>query len=369
MANRVLYIATNASAGMRHFVVSILNVMFENPAMECYAIVQSEPDNDYEQDIPEKYKERVVFMNAPLGKKEKICTLLNPTKLREEIEKVCDRHKIETIHFLTEDPCASRLLRLLKRRYKLYYTVHDLEVHEMQYRSALHKVWYYWSHRRRVMKLINGIDNLVTCSRFQYEQLMAHYPQKKVYYHVFPSLVTDNVKKGNLEVAELRHVSNYYLFFGRIEKYKGIELLYQAFENSPRLQNERLVIAGKGNVYFEKRELPNVIWINRFIRDEEIKDLFQKAKCVVLPYISATQSGIFSFCFYFGKSVVASDIPFFKEFEASAADVRLFEAGSLPDLVEKLQEADNESGMPTNAYEQLYGEKSLEQSLLKLYEA
>ena len=368
MANRVLYIATNASAGMRHFVVSVLKAMFAEPTMDCYAIVQSEPDNDYRKDIPEEFKNRVVFMDAPLGKVERISALLYPKRLYKEIVRLCKSRQIETIHFLTEDPCVSSVLKLLKKRYRLYYTVHDLEVHEIRYRNVFHKMWHYWSHRNRVMELINGIDNLVTCSHFQYERLVEDYPQKRIYYHAFPSLVTDNVKRGSMKVAELERVDDYVLFFGRIEKYKGIECLYDVFRYAPCLRKERLVIAGKGDIYFETCDLPNVFFVNRFIRDEEIKDLFRKAKCVVFPYISATQSGVFSFCFYFKKPVVASDIPLFREFVDEGADVRLFKAGNVEDLAEELCDVEKKVRQ-TNDYERIYGEDTLKQSLLKLYEA
>ncbi len=363
MANKILYIATNASAGMRHFVVSILKIMFEDTAFECYAILQSEPGNDYKKDIPDSCKGRIVFMNAPRGKFQQIATLLYPKSLYTCIEKVCVKHHIDTIHFLTEDPCISTVLKSLKKKYNLYYTVHDFVTHEIQYRNVLHRMWHDWSLRKRVKKMIDSIDNLVTCSRFQYQQLVESYPHKKVYYHVFPSLVTDVVKIGGKEVVELRGIGNYVLFFGRVEKYKGVDLLYAAFKDYPQLKDEILVIAGKGNVYFDYENLPNVIWLNRFILDEEIKNLFQKAKCVVFPYISATQSGVFSFCFYFNKQVIASDIPFFREFAGSG--VHLFETGNVVDLTEKLQEIS--SWRVGNEYERIYSEQGLRQSLLKLY--
>lgn len=367
MARKVLYIATNASAGMRHFVVSILKTMFEDNTIDCYAILLSELQNDYQQDIPQRYWERVYFGNAPVGKFSRILTLFYPRELLKLIGAICQKHQIETLHFLTEDPCISSIVKRLKTKYTLFYTVHDLDPHEIQFRGILHKKWFEWSHRNRVVKLMNEIDNLVTCSYYQYACLLERYPNKNIGYHVFPSLVTDNVKAGGKKIRELEGVKNYILFFGRIEKYKGVDFLCKAFKQSSELENEILVVAGKGNVCFEYEKIKNVIYLNRFILDEEIRDLFENAKGVVLPYISATQSGLFSFCFYFNKPVVASNIPFFREF-AGIGSVCLFEPGNMGDLIEKLKIMGNDIYQYAgNEYECIYGENVLKQSLLKLY--
>ena len=48
--------------------------------------------------------------------------------------------------------------------------------------------------------------------------------------------------------------------------------------------------------------------INEFIPDEEIAQLFQRAKLVVLPYIEASQSGIIAIAYAFKKPVIVSSV-------------------------------------------------------------
>lgn len=55
----------------------------------------------------------------------------------------------------------------------------------------------------------------------------------------------------------------------------------------------------------------NVIMINRYIKDTEIRYMYEQAACVVYPYISATQSGVLSLAFYFRTPTLTSDVPFF----------------------------------------------------------
>ena len=45
------------------------------------------------------------------------------------------------------------------------------------------------------------------------------------------------------------------------------------------------------------------------------------------PYISATQSGVLTLAFYFGKPILASDVPFFKELITNGVNGALFHCG------------------------------------------
>lgn len=42
--------------------------------------------------------------------------------------------------------------------------------------------------------------------------------------------------------------------------------------------------------------------------------LFQNCSCVVLPYTEASQSGVLSMAYYFGKPVIVSNLPGLREF-------------------------------------------------------
>lgn len=113
-----------------------------------------------------------------------------------------------------------------------------------------------------------------------------------------------------MAVAELQNTSDYILFFGAVDHYKGVDILISAYNRHPESDKHKLVIAGLGNL--DKITEPNIIRLNRFIEDAEIRDLFTKAAIVVYPYRSATMSGVLSLAFYFRKKVVMSDVPFSK---------------------------------------------------------
>ncbi len=103
------------------------------------------------------------------------------------------------------------------------------------------------------------------------------------------------------------------LFFGRISKYKGIELLLDALRLIKcSFPNVKLKIVGSGDVapYAEKINSlkDNITLINKWIRDEDVADFIKDVDFVVLPYIHATQSGVIPLAYAFKKPVLATNV-------------------------------------------------------------
>lgn len=103
------------------------------------------------------------------------------------------------------------------------------------------------------------------------------------------------------------------LNFGRIVPYKGIRFLVEAVK---LLQNEypiKLVIAGEGEPDFNFEGVNDYKFINRRITNSEIVELIEDCDLVVLPYTSASQSGVVMTVYAFNKPIVASNIDGLKE--------------------------------------------------------
>ncbi|MBI9047332.1 MAG: glycosyltransferase family 4 protein [Anaerolineaceae bacterium] len=104
---------------------------------------------------------------------------------------------------------------------------------------------------------------------------------------------------------------NIILFFGRIDKHKGIETLLQtAPEVLEKLPKWKIVIAGRGNFQPYQKLVKNdrIEIINEYIEDQKAARLFQQAKLVVLPYNSATSTGVVGVAYDFEIPVVATDV-------------------------------------------------------------
>src|SRR5690606_4032478 len=107
------------------------------------------------------------------------------------------------------------------------------------------------------------------------------------------------------------------LFFGLIRKYKGLDILLHAFaEICKKNKNLKLLIAGECyddesiylNLIKEVSIEKEVIFENRFVENEEVKRYFGLCDVVVLPYRSATQSGLLNVAYGFQKPVIVTDV-------------------------------------------------------------
>jgi len=104
------------------------------------------------------------------------------------------------------------------------------------------------------------------------------------------------------------------LFFGFIRDYKGLDLLIDAFSKLD--QSYQLLIAGesygsfeKYNKTIEKNPLKNNIHTHiRYISDTEVSRFFSASDVCILPYKSATQSGITGISFFLETPIIATNV-------------------------------------------------------------
>ncbi|GHT48910.1 glycosyl transferase [Bacteroidia bacterium] len=141
------------------------------------------------------------------------------------------------------------------------------------------------------------------------------------------------------------------LFFGLIRDYKGLDLLIEAMNV---LDDEyQLIIAGESYGSFDKYQkqidqssaTERIKVINRYIGDADIPILFSAADIIVLPYKSATQSGVIPVAYHFEVPVVTTDVGGLKDAIAGAGTGIVCQptAQSLADGIRKLFAGDRNS--------------------------
>jgi len=113
------------------------------------------------------------------------------------------------------------------------------------------------------------------------------------------------------------------LFFGYVRNYKGLDILIEAFaEIEEKYPDYRLLIAGEfydnPQPYLQLIEklgiAKKVKVINKFIPNEAVAAYFTLSEVVVLPYRSATQSGILNIAVGYEKPVVITNVGGLSEF-------------------------------------------------------
>lgn len=109
------------------------------------------------------------------------------------------------------------------------------------------------------------------------------------------------------------------LFFGLIREYKGLDILIEAFSGLD--ESYQLIIAGEPYGSFERYSRliessgcgDRIKTFLYYVKDSEVKDFFSAADVAVLPYRSATQSGISSISYHFELPMIVTDVGGMKE--------------------------------------------------------
>jgi len=132
------------------------------------------------------------------------------------------------------------------------------------------------------------------------------------------------------------------LFFGYVRKYKGLDLLLDALaELIKKDDSYKLLAAGefyddekfyRDKVASLKLDL-HVKLLNEFIPNEEVAKYFEPSDLVVLPYRSATQSGILNLAYGFLKPVLVTNVGGLAEFVDDGKTGYVIKPDSPEDLV------------------------------------
>lgn len=138
------------------------------------------------------------------------------------------------------------------------------------------------------------------------------------------------------------------LFFTTLAPYKGLELLIEAFNG---LRSEyphlRLTIAGTTHTRFPNyaQELKarfnatqGIQWLGQ-VSEDDVKDLFQRARIVILPYAASTgSSSVLYQAATWGRAVVASDLREIRKMTLeNNLQVQFFENNSVERLCDSIR--------------------------------
>lgn len=116
----------------------------------------------------------------------------------------------------------------------------------------------------------------------------------------------------------------YFLFFGLIRDYKGLDWLLEAFAtfvsertSDPQAADDwRLIVAGEfysnGAKYLDQARAldisDRIVWKTEFVPDHEVRYYFAAADLIAQPYKSATQSGVTQIAYHFQKPMLVTRV-------------------------------------------------------------
>ena len=138
----------------------------------------------------------------------------------------------------------------------------------------------------------------------------------------------------------------YILFFGKLKKNKGINLIINSLN---QINNSyKIIIAGNIQGYDSsellraKKENPEKLILDLdYIKNEKRDLYFNAADILLMPYTEIYMSGVLLMSLTFSKIIIASDLPVFKNILTHNENAFLFKSGDSIDLVKKINYAAN----------------------------
>lgn len=218
-------------------------------------------------------------------------------------------------------PCYSVLERLISKNIRIAYNCHNALPHE---RFPLDKALTKFT--------LSKADLVIAHSNSDAEILREMMPKQNVQVNPHPAYnffkIKDMSKEEGRSILNLKENDKVLLFFGLVREYKGLKHLLNAMPDIIKKYPEvRLLIAGDfGGGRDKYDEMISDLKIGDYIQIydghipiPDVEKFFAACDIVVLPYESATQSGVIQASYGFEKPVLATNV------------------GGLPDAVDNMK--------------------------------
>lgn len=276
-------------------------------------------------DLDHDYTERILHAYNPLNWKNAATEILktDPTHLI-----ICYWHPF----------FAPALLRILHHIKKVQPQIHvSILVHNV----VPHENFPFG--RLLSLKLLNKADKVILLSDNSFQKANQIGVQSQlttlfhpVYEQPSPTENRDTLRKRYGFTPEDR----IFLFFGLIRDYKGLDLFIEALNNIDieKFNLKPLIV---GEFYTDKEKLLSQIKpehkrfytiIDRFITDDEVADFFTISDALVMPYRSASQSGILANAINFKLPAIVSDLPGLTEHVIHSETAWIFKKNNTKEL-------------------------------------
>jgi D-inositol-3-phosphate glycosyltransferase len=275
--------------------------------------------------------------------KSRICKTIKYFKYLVKLYFYIKRHA-DVVHFqfFRRRRIESIFYYLLKKSgVKLVHTVHDvIPLDENKTDIFFNKIVYNASDSL----IVHSAPNKKSLEQFKTEPQRIHV----VPHGNFDMFLTDDTisVKCAREKLKIGTDADVLLFFGFIKKYKGLDLLLDAFDKASNNNKLHLVIAGATeteslNNHYQDRinklhSKGRIIYNNSFIDDKDVQIYFQASDIVVLPYRQISHSGVMHLAYSFGKPLIvtdAGDFAFTITDDKSGFFVPKYEAEQLSDVI------------------------------------
>ncbi|NQV51493.1 MAG: glycosyltransferase [Candidatus Marinimicrobia bacterium] len=243
---------------------------------------------------------------------ERIVDSLNPFSWFAAAERI-KKFEPDTVILRYWNPYFALMINLISKRLsragiKVAVFIDNLIPHEKSFIDS------YMARR-----VLSQADHVFTMSKFVTEDVLSFKPDVSTTTMIHPLYENYEQKYSKSEARAILKLADQpvILFFGLIRPYKGLDILIRALEPlKEKLPDFRAFILGEAyeneQKYIDLIESTgvqsNVVYRNEFVPDHELPLYFAACDVLVLPYRTATQSGIIGVAFQMDRPVIATQV-------------------------------------------------------------
>ena len=203
-------------------------------------------------------------------------------------------------------PSLGYIARMLRKRCKVISILHNVVPHEPRFFDAPLTRYF----------LSGCTGNVTLCDEVaeDLKRLSPKAPNITLFHPIYGHFGEKMPREEAEKALGLKPGMRNLLFFGLIRDYKGLDILLDAFGKLD--SGYQLIVAGEPygsfvkyrNIIDRSPAKDRIRLFTRYIKDSEVKVFFSASDLAVLPYRSATQSGISAIAYHFEVPMVVTDV-------------------------------------------------------------
>jgi glycosyltransferase involved in cell wall biosynthesis len=286
----VLYLGRRG--GIAHYTLELVRALYKRCKVSCHLSAHCVIREQIE-DLGCRVSFHITYNNLP--------TFLARTIQMREPRRIASAIRSDRSHLILDTGAGpwGDLLQRMTPELRWVKVVHDAVPHNDR-----------WKRLSRIQRIMFPLKShaLVGASRYTAATLRVQHPSLPIIASRH-GVICNRLCSG-VDIAVQNRKK--FLFFGRLEPYKGISTLLEAFELARRVEPDiQLTICGEG--YLSKQQKTHISAMgvqlqNRWIPEREMEAIFAKSGVIVLPYLAATQSGVAAVAMANGLPAIASSV-------------------------------------------------------------
>ncbi|SPD73164.1 putative Glycosyltransferase [uncultured Desulfobacterium sp.] len=242
--------------------------------------------------------------------------------------------KPDVIHIHDNGEMITLVLITRFRHVPLALTIHDVVTHPGA--DSKQKL------RRKIIKFLlkRRADVIHLHSNILSDKFKILYPDLEFKIKVIPHGALTLFKSWENELIEREPLTC--LFFGRMEKYRGLDnLVHIGRVLKDMIPGIKIIVAGQGSELEKYKDQMDALGIfeihDTFIPNDNVYKYFRRASLLLLPYHEASQSGVALMGLPFGLPVVATDVGAISEVVIDKIHGRVVASGDITGFAEMVK--------------------------------